>query len=48
MIFERKENIYSLQGVGRAGAPETGAEAPAAYVAVTEYVAWVGIPELML
>jgi hypothetical protein len=48
---EKKMNLYlnsNVHGVGRAGAPETGADAPAAKVAVTGSVAFVGIPKVML
>lgn len=37
-----------IHGVGRVGAPDTGAEAPAAQVAVTGRVAPVGIPNVIL
>lgn len=37
-----------MHGVGRAGAPETGADTPAAKVAVTGSVAFVGMPKVML
>lgn len=37
-----------LQGVGSGGAPEIGGVAPAANVAVTGSVGWLGIPKVML